>query len=319
MACPDLPEGLLWIQPLSSYFPHSCNSFAVWEEDGTWTWIDPGAAGEQNLARMRSELARLELPLEKLGRIVITHAHVDHFCAAGMLTEIADKPVPVHCHPDAAECARDLDTLVATFDFDIAQRRLPNEQEQVEGFFKRMRHLIFDTKAPFVAIDPEPTLEDGKELRMGPFSWQCLLTPGHARGHIMLFESAHRTLIAGDVVAHSLAWHSPSSGGATAYLDSVQRVAKLDVALLIPAHGDPVDEPSALIDKMRKKLLTREARILDAVSQGAVGYRELYDQTTGDAGLNRLFPMAPMLEGHLQRLTQLGELREIESGTFERA
>ena len=196
--------------------------------------------------------------------------------------------------------------------------RLPNEQEQVEGFFKRMRHVIFDTKAPFVAIDPEPTLDDGKELRMGPFSWQCLLTPGHARGHIMLFEAAHRTLIAGDVVAHSLAWHSPSSGGATAYLDSIERVAKLDLALLIPAHGDPADNPDALIDKMREKLLAREARILDAVSQGAVGYRQLYDQTTGDAGLMRLFPMAPMLEGHLQRLTQLGEVRETESGTFER-
>lgn len=319
MASPDLPQGLLWIKPISSKFPHSCNSFAVWEEDGTWSWIDPGAAGEDNLARLRSELARLELPLEKLGRIVITHAHVDHFCAAGMLTEIANRDVPIHCHPDAAECARDLETLVSTFDFDIPKRRLPNDKKQVDAFVDGMKFLIFHGRAPFVAIDPEPTLENGKELRMGPFSWKCLLTPGHARGHIMLFEPAHRTLIAGDVVAHSLAWHSPSSGGAAAYLDSVERIAKLDVGLLLPAHGDPTDDPHALVEKMRAKLLGREARILDAVAGGAIEYRELYDRTTEDTGLMRLFPFAPMLEGHLERLAQLGEIRELKSGTFERS
>jgi len=319
MASPELPKGLLWIEPLSSFFPHSCNSFAVWESDGTWTWIDPGAAGEDNLKRMRSELARLELPLEKLGRIIITHGHVDHFCAAGMLTELADRKVPIHCHPEAAECTRDLDTLISTFDFDIARTRLPDLQQQVDAFVERMTWVIFHSKAPFVAIDPEPTLEDGGELKMGPFAWKCLLTPGHARGHIMLFEPNHRTLIAGDVVAHKLAWHSPSSGGASAYLDSVERIAKLDLALLLPAHGEPADNPQALVKKMRDKLLAREEKVLDAVAKGAVGYRELYNQTTGDPDLIRLFPFAPMLEGHLQRLVELGELRELESHTFERA
>jgi glyoxylase-like metal-dependent hydrolase (beta-lactamase superfamily II) len=323
MACPDLPDGLLWIEPVSSFFPHSCNSFAVWENDGTWSWIDPGAAGDENLERLRSELERLELPLSKLGRIIITHAHVDHFCAAGMLSELADSavaaPIPIHCHPDAAECARDLSTLVATFDFDILQRRLPGDAQQVSGFVEGMKYVVFHSRAPFVAIDPEPTLEDGQTLKMGPFAWECLLTPGHARGHIMLFDPKHQTLIAGDVIGHKLPWHSPSSGGAAAYLESVERIAKLDVTLLLPAHGDPADNPRALIDKMRSKFLERETRILDALSEGATEYRELYDRSTGDAALKRLFPFGAMLEGHLERLGQLGELRELESGKFERA
>ena len=64
MARAELPPELLALWPLSPAFPSSCNSFAVWEEDGTWTWIDPGAAGEKNLDQSRSERERLGLSLE---------------------------------------------------------------------------------------------------------------------------------------------------------------------------------------------------------------------------------------------------------------
>ena len=317
MGPPELPPGLLWIEPLSPHFPHSCNAYAVWEDDGTWTWIDPGAAGEENLARTHAELARLGLALEKLGRIVVTHPHVDHLSAAGALAEQGYR-VPVLCHPDAAACAHDLDTLIASFDFDLALTRLPDERERSAAVVERMRALIFAGHAPFVATDPEPVLIDGAAVTTGPFTWTCVHTPGHAPGHLVFHEPDHGLLIGGDLIGGSLAWHSPSSGGAQGYLASLERLRALDLAVLLPSHGPPSCEPHAAIEKMRKRLLDREQRILDVLAGGSAEYPSLYDQVNGDPDHVRLFPFAPMLEGHLARLASLGEIHESDN-VFERA
>lgn len=317
MRVPELPTGLLWIEPLSPHFPHSCNAYAVWEDDGTWTWIDPGAAGDENLARTRAELDRLGLPLERLGRILVTHPHVDHLSAAGALA-LQGVRVPVLCHPDAAACARDLDTLVASFDFHLALARLPAERERSAAVLERMRAFIFAGHAPFVATEPEPLLVEGATVATGPFTWTCIHTPGHAPGHVVFHEARHGMLIGGDLIGTSVAWHSPSSGGAHGYLASVERLRALDLALLLPSHGPPSDEPRALVERMRKRLLDREQRILDALASGTSRYADLYDLVNGDPDHVRLFPFAPMLEGHLARLASLGEIHESEN-VFERA
>ncbi len=311
-----LPREVLWIEPLSPNFPHSCNAYAIWEADGTWTWIDPGAAGDENLARTEAELARLGLPLSKLGRILVTHPHVDHLSAAGALAA-RGVHVPVHCHPDAVACARDLATLVASFDFDLALTRLPEERERSRAVIDRMRTIIFGMHAPFVPTDPLPTLHDGAVIATGPFEWTCLHTPGHAPGHVAFHERRHGLLVSGDLVGPTLAWHSPSSGGAAGYLASLERLQALDLQVLLPSHGEPNRDPAAHIAKMKKRLDDRESRLLDVLTHGTRGYASLYDEVNGDPDHVRLFPLAPMLEGHLERLTALGEIVE-HQGVFSR-
>ena len=311
-----LPDDLLWIEPVSPAFPHACNAWAIREEDGTWTWIDPGSAGEENLARTRSELERLELPLDRLGRILITHAHVDHFCAAAVLAR-EGVDVPVECHPDVAALAADLDRLVATFDLDIAVDRFPEDRERAAKAMARSREFIFHGPCPFHAVQASPTLEDGTVLETGGFRWTCHLTPGHAPGHLALHDPDRKVLVAGDVIGHSLAWHSPSSGGAAVYLESVERVARLEVDLLLPSHGPPTDDPANLVDKMRSRLIGRDDRILDCLAAGPLTFPELYDRAMGDDGRRRLFPYAPMLAGHLERLGALGQLED-ESDVIRR-
>ncbi|MFN7950865.1 MAG: MBL fold metallo-hydrolase [bacterium] len=311
-----LPAEILWIEPLSPSFPHSCNAYAVWEGDGTWTWIDPGAAGDENLARTETELARLGLPLAKLGRILVTHPHVDHLSAAGALAARGVR-VPVHCHPDAVACARDLATLIASFDFDVALARLPDERERTEAVLERMRTMIFAMHAPFVATDPLPTLHDGAVIATGPFEWRCLHTPGHAPGHVAFHEHRQGLLVSGDLVGPTLAWHSPSSGGAAGYLASLERLQALDLRVLLPSHGEPNLEPTSHITKMLKRLVDRESRLLDVLARGTRRYASLYDEVNADPDHIRLFPLAPMLEGHLERLAALGEIVE-DDGVFSR-
>lgn len=312
-----LPKELLWIEPLTPKFPSSCNSFAIWEEDGSWTWIDPGAAGDDNLARTRQELDRLDLPLDKLGRIIITHPHVDHVAAAGMVVQWGFE-VPILCHPDAVAIAADIDALIRTFDFDLAAARFVDAEAYANGYVTVAKQRIFRGGAPFVATTLTPALESNATLTTGPFEWTCLLASGHCPGHLVFYCAEHRMLISGDMVGHTLSWHSPSSGGATGYLESLARLDDLDIELVLPAHGSPSNDADAMIGKMRSRLLEREAKLLDALAGGSTPYATLYDQVTNDAGKKRLFPYVPIIEGHLNRLKALGQIIEGAPGMFSR-
>lgn len=116
-------------------------------------------------------------------------------------------------------------------------------------------------------------LHDGEEIILkGPSSqrWQILHTPGHAPGHICLHEPQNNLLIVGDMVASvGTILIAPGDGDMAEYLRQLQRLAALDARLALPAHGDPIHQPSELFHRYIRHRLARERRVLDAVQQGA--------------------------------------------------
>lgn len=121
------------------------------------------------------------------------------------------------------------------------------------------------------AITFEQIKTDGVELRavnegdrLG--SWEVLHTPGHAAGHICLFDRQRRTLIAGDMVANgSTIIIPPEDGGdMAAYLDQLRRLDALESTTVLPAHGEPIDDPAALFGYYIKHRLMREEKVLRA-------------------------------------------------------
>jgi ribonuclease/clavin/mitogillin len=97
-------------------------------------------------------------------------------------------------------------------------------------------------------------------------AWDVLHTPGHAPGHICLFDPERRTLIAGDMVANgSTILIPPEDGGdMAAYLDQLRRLDALDATTVLPAHGEPIDDPHALFAYYIKHRLMREEKVLAA-------------------------------------------------------
>jgi endoribonuclease LACTB2 len=113
-------------------------------------------------------------------------------------------------------------------------------------------------------------LVEGEEIVLdGPIaeSWKVLHTPGHAPGHVCLFEPRSRTVIVGDMVASvGTILVTPGDGDMTAYLAQLERLASLDAFVALPAHGDPIDEPSKLFRHYVTHRLAREKKILTALA-----------------------------------------------------
>ncbi len=70
---------------------------------------------------------------------------------------------------------------------------------------------------------------------------QVILTPGHSPGSICLFSPEKKTLFTGDVIFNQSIGRTDLPGGSGKQLkESITMLAKLDVEVLCPGHGDIV-------------------------------------------------------------------------------
>jgi len=118
------------------------------------------------------------------------------------------------------------------------------------------------------------TLTDGETLVLdGPKAqaWKVLETPGHAWGHLSLWNERDRTLVVGDMVASvGTIVIIPGDGDMRIYLDQLRRLRSLDAKLALPAHGEPIDTPNSLFDHYVAHRLAREAKVLAAVAEAGL-------------------------------------------------
>jgi glyoxylase-like metal-dependent hydrolase (beta-lactamase superfamily II) len=160
-------------------------------------------------------------------------------------------------------------------------------------------------------------LADGDELFLDgpcPQRWRVLETPGHAWGHLCLWEESERTLIVGDMVAsEGTIVIVPGDGDMRIYLEQLTRLAGLSAALALPAHGEPIDDPRAVFERYIAHRRAREQRVLLAVTQaGERGATDVdllptaYGDTPTSAWPFALFS----LRAHLAKLVEEGRVRE---------
>ncbi len=175
--------------------------------------------------------------------------------------------------------------------------------------------LTVERLAPEIRNRVTRRLADGDTIMLeGPRdeAWQVLHTPGHAPGHVCLFEERTKTAVVGDMVASvGTILIAPGDGDMQVYLQQLERLPALDATLALPAHGEPIDDPTALFRKYVAHRLMREEKVLAAVRaagpQGAPPVDLVpiaYEDTPA-----HLWPIAKLsLEMHLEKLEREGKV-----------
>jgi glyoxylase-like metal-dependent hydrolase (beta-lactamase superfamily II) len=112
-------------------------------------------------------------------------------------------------------------------------------------------------------------LADGDSLVLDgpiPEEWTVLHTPGHAWGHVCLWQEETRTVVVGDMATSvGTILVAPGDGDMRVYLEQIARLASLDARLALPAHGEPIDAPTALFEKYIAHRGMREAKTLGSL------------------------------------------------------
>jgi ribonuclease/clavin/mitogillin len=155
-----------------------------------------------------------------------------------------------------------------------------------------------------------------------PMRWRVLHTPGHAPGHLCLYDEDAGTAIVGDMVAsEGTILIEPRDGDMQTYLLQLDRLASLSAHVALPAHGDPIDAPTALFRHYIAHRLARETKVLAAVEAGSESgssIETLVPVAYADTS-PMLWPIAALsLEAHLIKLQREGRVEKLVSGMYSR-
>lgn len=182
------------------------------------------AGGRWDRRRIFREIGRHEISM-----LALTHVHPDHQgCAKAVCEQLA---VPLACHADEVDA--------------MEGRRPIQDAHQTHVANRLSRRLL---AGPPHKVDR--VLEDGDEVA----GFRVVLTPGHARGHIMFFREADRVAICGDVI-RNISWATLLPGikeppevftyDPEENRRSIRILADLEPTLILPGHGPAVSDIGA--------------------------------------------------------------------------
>jgi glyoxylase-like metal-dependent hydrolase (beta-lactamase superfamily II) len=166
------PLDLLWTGR-----PHSIAS-ALLESNGQRVLIDPGPAS--TLDALHTHLKTRGLSVANLDALLLTHIHLDHAGATGIL--VRENPsLRVYVHSKGAAHLADPAKLLAS-----AGRLWGDDLPRLFG--------------ETLPVPPENIhiLEGGESLQLGAQKIDVLYTPGHASHHVTYFDATNGIACAGD-------------------------------------------------------------------------------------------------------------------------
>jgi glyoxylase-like metal-dependent hydrolase (beta-lactamase superfamily II) len=295
-----LPENMFLHRDEGHIWPASANVLMIRDADGA-ILIDVGCGQEKTYISLKEFISYHGLDITDIHTVVLTHAHPDHMGAMGYLLQEISPRIFLHAVeiPLAAEPSR----LNLTFDMDLPYRygmgTIPREEADILVYFSNL--------CPMSSAEATHIISCEEPLVLGKYTFQAIVTPGHAQGLISLYEEGERLLFSADAVGDVVAWYSPSSGGLNGFLDGLDRLAQLPASLLVPSHGEMSASPLVEVERTRDRLLRREGRILREFDSGPVTFPDLVLRIFKNP-LISFFPGPQILQCHLDKLEAEGRI-----------
>ncbi len=296
--------------------PH-CNAWAIAAGDGI-VLVDCGMHQRGSLAQLELALAQAGLALEQVRRLVITHAHVDHWGQAASVVDRAGCELlmhPNHEHAVAgvadpeAELARQLEV----------GRHGGVPERALRAYAEHPRELSAGIAR---VIRPDRELVDGVVVETDLGEWRAYETPGHAPSHVCLFQPERRLLISGDHVLGRISLffeYGFSPDPIAEFMRSLELVDALDARLCLSGHGRTFTDVRAHVEAERALVNERLSATLEGVVEDPRSAVELAPAVFGEP----LEPAAPwrLLEllCYLRHLESAGRVAvELDAGGVER-
>ncbi len=270
------------------------------------TLVDCGPKTDEARVALEDGLAAAGVAFGDIRRLIITHAHIDHFGLAATIA--AASGAEVCAHP--AEVPK----MTADRAFIEPVRLLMAEA----GFAPAIADTVVDAMRNFRRlldkITPTRLLDDGDHLDIEGGALEVLHTPGHAQGHICLRWGD--ALIAGDLLLEEISPNPIIEFDAEgrrlhtlpAYLVSLRRVAALAPTIAYPGHGDPITAPVSRAREILDHHEARKNRLAGMLAGRSWTLRALAESWYPNSDLFNLFLVLSEMIGHLDLLEDEGRV-----------
>ncbi len=166
-------------------------------------------------------------------------------------------------------------------------------------------------------LAPDRLLTDGEEVRHAAGRLLALHCPGHESGHLCFYDPERRWLFTGDVILGTgTTMIAPPDGDMRAYLATLRRLLALDLARILPGHGEPIEEPYEKISEILEHRLLRERQILDALADGVVTVPAIVERLYADVHPGLHWAAGLTVRAHLAKLVAEAAVAEQAGDRF---
>jgi glyoxylase-like metal-dependent hydrolase (beta-lactamase superfamily II) len=232
-------------------------------EEDPLTLIDAGPHDDASLEALRAGLARLGCKLSDIKRIIISHAHADHYGLAQLIVEESGATVLIH-EWDAPAVSADMDYRAYRALLILAG--VPRATiEHMEAGYEKFRGFAY----PLARVE---TLKDEDEILFEHESLTVVHTPGHTPGSICLVRTSNRMVFASDTVLKTITPNpvlSPDPIDNTRrfqslgeYLVSLARIRTLAPTVLKGGHGDDVTDYDEHFHRLYRFTNSRQSKLV---------------------------------------------------------
>jgi glyoxylase-like metal-dependent hydrolase (beta-lactamase superfamily II) len=225
---------------------------------------------DEAFGELRRQLAEIGVKPQNLTDILVTHLHIDHAGLVSRLRNLSGARLMVSAKDAEASRLASVDYESRLKDFVNFYKDAGVPGEFVEQMLKatpaRQYRAIYEELGR-----PSRSLEDGEEISVGEYRFQTVWTPGHSPGHICLYELDRRLLVAGDhllptITPHVTLWGKGGNPLAD-YLDSLKKVEKLNVDVVLPGHQEVFTNHRKRIRELEEHLRSRMMELLAEIKR----------------------------------------------------
>ncbi|RLB28662.1 MAG: hypothetical protein DRG87_08885 [Deltaproteobacteria bacterium] len=269
----------------------TANVYAVGK--GPLTLIDTGPKIPGSLKFVKEKLNIAGFDFSDIERIIVTHGHVDHFGLAVSIQESAGQAIACFIHAqDRWRVSRENfreELWTDGMERFMAMMGMPKSEIQ------KMRNRFSSFRALADPLDEVSVMEDGDEFEGDGYHLRVIHTPGHSLGTCCLHESQQKILFSGDHIIKHITPnpfveinrnHLPDTQyqSLRAYLESLDKLAGLDVRFVFPGHGEYIDDLPGIISSYKAHHRERMDLVWKALK---VQSRPIYDL------IDDIFPFVP--------------------------
>ncbi|MEW6443832.1 MAG: MBL fold metallo-hydrolase [bacterium] len=228
--------------------------------DRSLTLIDTGPKFPGSFDQLMEGLEQNGKAPADIDRILLTHGHLDHFGLVRSIREAAGRSIPCYIHTEdlwrvGTEAyqemwSREAESFMALVDMP------PREVERI-----RKRFQLFGMLCD--PVEDALAMEDGDLFEGEGYRLEVLHTPGHSAGACCLYDRASQVLFSGDhilkhitpnplVELHKGPFLSSGYRPLRHYLDSLEKLTRLEVRHVFPGHGAPIHDLAGIVASYRE-------------------------------------------------------------------
>jgi glyoxylase-like metal-dependent hydrolase (beta-lactamase superfamily II) len=290
-------------------------------EDEPLTLVDAGPNSGRALDELQGALAEHGRTIEDIELVIVTHQHIDHIG----LVEIVAR------HSGAEVAAID---AAVPFISDYSERAAADDEFSGQimlrhGISPDVVQALQSVSNAFRAWGAKVTvtreLHEGDTIEMRDRTLDVHFRPGHSPSDTVFYDRERRQLIAADhlikhISSNPLITRGPDDEGDPAkrpqslvmYLDSLRKTRAMDIDLVLPGHGDPIDDHRSLIDERFKLHERRAEKIHGLIAERPRSAYEIATSLWGNIAVTQAYLTLSEVLGHTDLLLNAGRVREIE-------